>query len=400
MNIIVYFFLFFVIFVFSVITYIKFKFKFWYEQPVFHIYDFQYYLFPPGIILNELPNKNKYCNFKNVETIAFDKLNSYQIDNFVNFIRKNYLKNEENVFLPNKENIIPYFNFHNSKCFFSFYSIDDLLLDVKTNSIIENKKIISVMTTKPVHIIINNGCKDAYFDAYYVDYLCVDKNYRNKGIAPQIIQTHEYNQRLLNKKIKVSLFKREGELTGIVPLCVYNSYGFDISVWDKPFKFVQNINLIEIVKQNIYILIDFIKVNNNIFDITIITEISNLLELIKTQNIYCYVVIQNDIILCAYFFKKSSTFIKKDVEVLSCFSSINCCKDINIFINGFFLSFYKIRKEFKNFKFALIEDISHNNAIIKKLLLNHKPIIVSPTAYFFYNFAYPTFNPNKVLLIE
>ena len=316
MNIIVYFFLFFVIFVFSVVTYIKFKFKFWYEQPVFHIYDFQYYLFPPGIILNELPNKNKYCNFKNVETIAFDKLNSYQIDNFVNFIRKNYLKNEENVFLPNKENIIPYFNFHNSKCFFSFYSIDDLLLDVKTNSIIENKKIISVMTTKPVHIIINNGCKDAYFDAYYVDYLCVDKNYRNKGIAPQIIQTHEYNQRLLNKKIKVSLFKREGELTGIVPLCVYNSYGFDISVWDKPFKFVQNINLIEIVKQNIYILIDFIKVNNNIFDITIITEISNLLELIKTQNIYCYVVIQNDIILCAYFFKKSSTCLMNNLKNL------------------------------------------------------------------------------------
>ena len=57
----------------------------------------------------------------------------------------------------------------------------------------------------------------------------VDKYHRNKNIAPQIIQTHEYNQSHSNKKICVSLFKREEELTGIIPLTCYDTYCYNIS---------------------------------------------------------------------------------------------------------------------------------------------------------------------------
>ena len=64
------------------------------------------------------------------------------------------------------------------------------------------------------------------FKAFYVDNLCVHKDMRNKGIAPKIIQTHEYIQRHKNKNICVSLFKREGNLTGIVPLTIYTTYQF------------------------------------------------------------------------------------------------------------------------------------------------------------------------------
>ena len=58
-------------------------------------------------------------------------------------------------------------------------------------------------------------------------FLCVDKFYREKNIAPQLIQSYEYTQRHDNKESKVSLFKREGKLTGIVPLTVYKSYIFN-----------------------------------------------------------------------------------------------------------------------------------------------------------------------------
>ena len=64
------------------------------------------------------------------------------------------------------------------------------------------------------------------FPVYYVDNLCVHPLYRNKNIAPQMIQTQEWFQRQNNKKIKVSLFKREGDLTGIVPLTVYNNNSY------------------------------------------------------------------------------------------------------------------------------------------------------------------------------
>ena len=51
-------------------VYIRFKFGFWVIQPVFHIYDLGYMINPPGIINDFLPERNKYTNFKDIETIS------------------------------------------------------------------------------------------------------------------------------------------------------------------------------------------------------------------------------------------------------------------------------------------------------------------------------------------
>lgn len=387
-----------VLILFLIYIYIRLKYGFWVVQPVFHVYDFIYMLNPPGIINHNLPEKNKYTNFKNIDTIMFQEVSELKLSRFVNFIRSNYLQNKENIFSPNSENIIPYFKCHNAKPFISFYNEENLMLNLKKGTIVEDKKIVGLMTSRPIHVLINNNDKDAKFDAYYVDYLCVDKMYRKKGIAPQIIQTHEYNQRHLNKNIVVSLFKREDELTGIVPLCFYSTYGFSVNKWTKPDELHSSYKMLEINPQNYHFLFDFIKNNNNKFDIVINTEVTNIIELIKTNNIFIYVILLNDEIICAYFFRKTCTFIEKNMEVLSCFASINNCDD-NIFIQGFKISFWKIAAE-KYFGFAAIEEISHNNIIINNLKIKTTPLIVSPTAYFFYNFAYPTFKSNRVLIIN
>jgi GNAT superfamily N-acetyltransferase len=383
--------------------YIRFKFGFWRIQPVFHIYDLHYYLFPPGIIQHGVPERNKYCNFKDIETLKFDSLDSYKISKFATFVQSHYLQNKENVFLPQKENIIPYFTGYNHPCFLSFYNTSEILLDCKTNSSIENTKIIGAITSRPLRIYINNGSKNAFFDAYYVDYLCVDKSYRKAGIAPQIIQTHEYNQRILNNKIVVSLFKREGELTGIVPLCVYSTYGFEMRTWKRPPRLPPYLGVIEIGPKNMQHLIDFIKTQNPKFDIIVMPEISNILELIKTGNIYCYIIVHDFEVLCAYFFRKSCAYMRKNVEILSCFASINATtknRNNDVFVQGFKVALWKIYKKHPGFQYAVIEDISDNNAIIKNIMLRTKPTVVSPTAYFFYNFAYPTFKPAKCLILH
>lgn len=384
--------------IFIIYIYIRHKYGFWVVQPVFHVYDFIYMLKPPGIINHDLPEKNKYTNFKNIDTVMFQEVSEIKKSRFVNFIRSNYLQNKENVFSPKSENIIPYFKGHNAKPFISFYNEENLMLDLKKGTMVEDKKIVGIMSSRPIHIIINNNDKDAKFDAYYVDYLCVDKMYRKKGIAPQIIQTHEYNQRHLNKNIVVSLFKREDELTGIVPLCFYSTYGFSVNKWTKPDELHSSYKMLEINPQNYHFLFDFIKNNNNKFDIVINTEVTNIIELIKTNNIFIYVILLHDEIICAYFFRKTCIFIEKNMEVLSCFASINNGDD-NIFIQGFKISFWKIAAE-KYFGFAAIEEISHNNIIIDNLKIKTTPLIVSPTAYFFYNFAYPTFKSDRVLIIN
>ena len=329
-----YLFFFGMLIVFIIYIYIRLKFGFWAIQPVYHVYDIGYMFYPPGIINDSLPKKNKFTNFKNIETILFNDLTSLQIQRMVNLIRTNYLQNKDNIFSPQSENIMPYFYGHNDKTFVSFYNEDYHMQELKKGTNITDKKVIGIITTRPVYVLINNGNKDASFCAYYVDYLCVDKLYRKKGIAQQIIQTHHYNQRQLNKNIVVSLFKREDELTGIVPLCVYSTYGFPVSNWNKPMELSAEYNLIEINQQNFHFFYSFIKENINKFDIVINSEVTNIIQLINTKNIFIYVIIVDNNIICAYFFRKSCVQIEKGMEVLSCFASISNT-DNDIFIQGF-----------------------------------------------------------------
>jgi len=384
---------------FCIYIYIRLKYGFWFYQPVFHIYDFRYYFFPPGIINHNLPEKNKYTNFKNIETLTFEKVSDLKMNKFVNFIQVNYLQNKYNQFLPKKENIIHYFSNLNAPVFFSFYYEDLLLNDVKTNEIVQDKKIICVTTGKPINVFINNGSNNSNFYAYYVDYLCVDSDYRKKGIAPEMIQTHHYNQSHLNKNISISLFKREGELTGIVPLCVYSTYGFSMKKWNRPDQIPRNFKLIECNTTNFHNFVDFLKENSRVFDIFIITEYANILGLIKSGNIFIYIILENDEICSVYFFRKTCIFVDKDQEVVTCFASINATSSKELFIQGFKNSLYKISKKYSGFKCCAIENISHNDAIVQNICLKTKPFVISPTAYFFYNFAYPTFKANKTIVI-
>ena len=232
--------------------------------------------------------------------------------------------------------------------------------------------------------------------------------WRKKGIAQQIIQTHHYHQRHQLKSIHVSLFKREGELTGIVPLTVYDTYGFNMDGWITPQDLLANeATIIECGPSNIHILIDFMKESKNRFDICIVPEIFNIIELIKTKNIFVYVLISDQQVLSAYFFRKTCTCITKGCEALCCFASINCCvNDMELFIHGYKLALWNIcetyakTKAITTFKYAIIENISDNQPIIHNLKLKTNPCILNPTAYFFYNFAYPTFNHERVFIIN
>lgn len=383
--------------IFLTYIYVRTKYGFWVLQPVFHIYDFKYMLNPPGIIQDSLPEKNKYTNFKDIDTIDFSQLTSIQKTRFFNLIKINYLRNKDNIFSPNSENIIPYFIGHNDKSFISFYYKDENILDLKKGTVLTDKKIIGAITSRPLNLFINNKDK-VKLRVYYVDYLCVDKLHRKKGIAPQLIQTHHYNQRQLNKNIVISLFKREDELTGIVPLCVYSTYGFSVEKWTKPFDLKSNYQLLEINGTNFRFVHDFIKINKEKFDIVINADMANILELIKTKNIFVYAVLCDEKIVCCYFYRKSCIEIEKGLEVLSCFASICDCEN-DIFIQGFKISFWKISAE-NFFGFCALENLSNNNLIINNIMIKTQPLIISPTAYFFYNFAYPTFKPEKVLIIN
>lgn len=381
-----------------VYIYIRLKYGFWVKQPVFHVYDLGYMIRPPGIIDDSLPQSNKYTNFKDIETIVFSKLTPWQQQRLTQFIRVHYLQNKDNIFVPRSEHILPYFIGHNDKSFATFYYHHTLMLNLKKGTTIDDRTCIGLITSRPLDIVIHCEPKPQHMRAYYVDYLCVSKQHRKQGIAPQLIQTHHYNQRHINKNIVVSLFKREEELTGIVPLCVYTTYGFPVDTWTKPPDLSPPFKLLEVNQQNFRFLYDFVSVNSNKFEIVISVAMQNVQELMKTKNVFVYAILCDDTIVACYFFRKSCVQVEKGMEVLSCFASICDC-DANLFVQGFKISFWKIALE-NYFGFAAVEDVSHNNQIVSNIMQKTEPLVRSPTAYFFYNFAYPTFASNKVLMIN
>lgn len=387
-------------------VYIRLKYKFWALQPVFHFYDLYYWVINVGIIRKELPEKNRYVNLKKITTKTFEGIDERRLKQLVLLIRLNYLRNGENKYAPKRENIVPYFVGHNAKTYWSYFTEPDLLIDNKTGKTIEETLIVAVITSRPLHVKINNKRKDAIFDVYYVDYLCVNKGWRKKNIAPQMIQTHEYNQSHNNRKICVSLFKREEELTGIIPLTVYKTYCFNMANWGQPEQLDARITLLSGDKQNIYYLYTLINepiINtmNNKWDITIYPEISNLMELVSTKNLFIKMLVIDGNIEAAYIFRKTCTFIEKDKEIISCIASINGpTLSRDKFIKGFKMALWSIIKEHRNFGYLVIEDISDNTCIINNICVKTHPLVVSPSAYFFYNFAYSPFKSERCLIIN
>lgn len=368
----------------------KYKYKFWILQPVFHYYDFTYYFSKSQIINYSLPEINKYVDFFHIRFYTIDdNLDKNLLHKSLFLIQNNYYRKDQNIYLPQIKNFYPYFLGHNSYSFLSIYYSSKMYKNHK--QIIEHQYPVGVMTSRPLEFIT----KTNKLMVYYVDYLCIEKNFRKKGIAPKIIQTHEYAQRHKNTNIHVSLFKREGELTGIVPLCVYKTNCYYLANLYQEKTISPSIQIIEVDKQNFNYLIDFIK-DVTQFECKILSHYSNILHLIDSKNIKIYISLQNNEIESAFFYRKTCCFYKHK-EIVSLFASIKS----NSISNSTFLTYFNktIKLLTKNFYYLAIEELS-DNVLITKYFQNEDVLSSSPTAYFFYNYIYPTTKASNVLIIN
>ena len=243
---------------------IKYKYGFWIHQPVYHIYDLSYYFWANTIINNELPITNKYVNLNNIHTKINTNMSEIDWVNFINFIQKYFLRTDGNVYNPKLDNVVPFFK-NSTDSLISIYYQDIIYTNLDTSCNISDKNIIGVITSRPLYAIIHN----VPISIYYVDYLCVNPNKRKKGIASELIQTHHYNQRRLNKNIKVSLFKREQDFNWIVPLTHYDTNVYDMNTYTNEIILHSKYTLVEGNPTNMVGIMDFIKKYSGLFDVFI-----------------------------------------------------------------------------------------------------------------------------------
>jgi hypothetical protein len=178
-----------------------------------------------------------------------------------------------------------------------------------------------------------------------------------------------------------------------------------VKKWTKPQSLpsVDGIRLIDITIQNMNILWDFLKEvedeKNRIFDISIKQDVGNMIELVKTNNIFIKVILSNTSKVCAaYFFRKSCVLIEDTLEILTCYASIKSSVADKLFIHGFKIGFWDIAAKY-SFGYAAVENLSHNHIIIEDLVRKTRPSVINPCAYFFYNFAYKEFKDTKKVFI-
>ena len=97
----------------------------------------------------------------------------------------------------------------------------------------------------------------------------------------------------------------------------------------------------------------------------------------------------------AYVFKKTCVTIDGH-DCISCIASICTTDDTAMFIQGFGLALHAIKPKYN---YLLVEEISHNKKIVDEIRKSAPPNFSSSTAYFFYNFAYSVFKPERVMIL-
>ena len=417
------------------IAYIRIKFQFWASQPVFHLYDLSFYFYDHGVVRKEPPQKTKYTNFLDIITISQRDITPFYHTKLKHLMRHHYLSDgDKNTckYFPNNDNIIPYFQGHHYPCFWSFFRRPILLEDTekeKENNenknpnnpntkivsfkkrVIKDLQFLGVITSRPLLLFFHSSKTKTTnkMVVYYIDHLCVDRTVRKSGIAQQLIQTHDYNQsRKNNNGIVVSFFKRETNLTGIVPLTIYKNYVFSMKKWSSVPPLPIDFRVLVGDVQNVASIYETImrQVDEGRWRFVALPSLLNMKELVKSGNIIIIFLVVGEEIQAVYFFRKTCTFLENlNEEIVSCFASIKL-KNNKIFTDPMFVHGFKValsdllRRTKHTYAYLSLEDISHNHLILRNILIHSKPIFVSPNAYYFYNFAYNTIPSNNLFIVN
>ncbi|MAV56240.1 MAG: hypothetical protein CMI79_01725 [Candidatus Pelagibacter sp.] len=380
-----------VLLVLCIAIYIRLKFQFWSIQPVFHLWDLHHWIFTNKVINPELPEINKYVKLLDVQSINVKEASEEHISFVCDFIKTNYLCNKKTSWEPSVDDIISYLDTNLGKSFIGVYS------NTK-NSITTKKELLGVITMRPIFINFKDGTKIV---ANYVDNLTVRKDSRKQGIAPVLMQTHLYQCRRMGCN-PVCFFKREGDMTAIVPLTTFETTGYFIK--DIPnIKFnVPNAALISIKKTNAQTFINLIKQVEKDYECTVNTELATILSLITNNKLLVYALILQGDIVCCYIFRNTPSFMKTintSFRIVELICSINKAPYDDIFYAGFSSACRRLNKKW-NADVVTIEQVG-NNITLANLNERHGVTICTscPTAFFLYNYARYSVKPKDLLCI-
>lgn len=368
---------------------IKLKYGFWGAQPVFHVYDFLYWIRPPGIIEDKLPMATKYVDRINIKTKEFSQISAQDLKIFCQFIRLHYLRSRGAKYSPTDPQITTSFANNEYPSYLTTYYSSRTSYE----NTWKNIDIMGVISARPLTLTLG----DERFPVYYVDNLCVHPDHRRKGLAPKLIQTHHYDTRYNTPQIKVHLFKREGEMTAIVPLVAYFTHMYVLPELPKA-NLPRASSLVKVGSSTLRIAIDFIHDQCARYDSVIAVGVPTLAASIANNTLDIYILMESNVPVALYALRDPAVTHGKD-KALECCASVRCCDD-ETFTSGFLEAVRQANKSLRA-RSLLIECLGDNEAlnglIIASDRLRH--LGRSPTAYFLYNYACRSVPPNSTFVL-
>ena len=370
--------------------YIKIRFRFWSIQPVFHIYNLYYWLFPCGILYQSMPSNHRTKFYDQmIDTQRFSDCSAEKKALLYFLISSQYLRTKEALYQPTKSQVLNYFYGHLDASYLSL-CYDNVLRNNRLH-----KKVVGSMTTRPL-IGYLHGHK---LDIGYVDFLCVHKKYRKKGYAQKLIYSHYVNVRK-QKSQTIYLFKREGAMNLIVPLCVYFAYTFSMKRLHKPnFKLPANVVCTLVSAGNFPIFQEYFGENGKKFTCFIAPNMAHLKFLVEHKNIFICVLMVDNVPKGFYIYRNCSTKYKNklSIELIASYYELGFYE---YFMDSLQNTIVLIEKNIGHlFDLLLIENISNNNDVISMLRKKTPILWKCPMAYFFYNFIQRPLLPKDVLLV-
>jgi hypothetical protein len=343
---------------------------------MFHSYDvWRYCLFTPSIIQLKTPRRTRYNNSQQVDTHPYSVLTPLNKETMIHAIKKYYLTTDTT---------------------FNTYTIEDLDTLLTGHLYPSYVSFLKDVMGQPLGCLISHSfqvrIKAHVYSVYYLDFLSLPKNSSSR----ELIQTHLFNQRILCPSIQVSLFKKEGApIPGLVPFVQYKTLFFSLHSSIFVPTLAKHYTVVKIHKENIQELADFLKETHVRFDITIMSDISNIWGLLQRGLLHMYVLKQKGDI-CGVYALKVERIEWAQFEEEGEKTSVHCIASWNrtfpeVFFRGFLHSLRDIMKEDGTRRILKIDDISDNGIVLMRWLLSNRPFTHNENAYYFYNLVCPCF---------
>jgi hypothetical protein len=332
--------------------------------------------------------KTKFLDLINISTEKYSDAPLENREKLLYLIQSNHNSAENIVYYINNMDIDAYLTGQDNPSIISIYN--------ECNPSISQ---IGAITSRSLHFYVNdlyNPNTFIHYSIYYIDFFGIDREKDQKQNSRKLLQTHEYNQRIQNPSIEISIIKKDKELfSGIVPLVEYDTYVYKMTNLKLP-NIPPDYSIVQITPTNLTDYIDFfyntddMSLQTQLFDTMIFPDVGNITALLNQHLLYIYCIKNMGNTIGFYFFKNDKTHYE-DLECnsLRVICSIMNCHNSDLFFIGFLYALHQILKLEADYKILVIENIGHNSIIYDYWNNKYTPYFTYKSAYYLFNYIYP-----------